>query len=92
MNNGVKWTADLENELCTPEEIAENNLQAQLICALVDARHEKGISQRDLESISGIKQSTIARIERGAINPTIDPLTRLLTPLGITLTIQPIAK
>ena len=62
MKNGVKWTADLEKALCSPEEIAENNLQAQLICALIEARKEKGISQRDLEAISGIRQSTIARI------------------------------
>lgn len=40
MSNGVKWTPELERELCTPEEILENKLQVKLICSLIDARQK----------------------------------------------------
>ena len=90
MSNGIELTEELEKEFCTPEEIAENNFQAQLICALVEARQKKGISQRDLEALSGITQSAIARVERGNISPTVSTLSRLLYPLGKKLVIAPI--
>ena len=90
-SNGIAWTEELERELCTPEEIAENNVAAQLICSLIDARHNKGLSQRELEALSGVRQSTIARIERGNISPTVETLARLLAPLGMTLSIRPIS-
>ena len=67
--NGIEWTEALEKELYTPVEIEENNLQAKLICALIDARQAEGISQRDLEELSGITQSAIARLEKRQIKP-----------------------
>jgi len=42
VNNGIEWTEELEKELCTPEEIEENNLQARLMCEIVDAQQERG--------------------------------------------------
>ena len=88
----VAWNSALENELFTPQEIEENNMQAQLICELIEARHAQGISQRDLEAITGIKQSAIARVEKGISSPTLDTLFKLLVPLGKTLAIVPIQK
>jgi len=89
--NGIEWTDDLEKELYTPEEIEENNLQAKLICELISARQAQGISQRDLEELSGITQSAIARMERGTSSPTLDTLFRVLVPLGKTLAIIPLS-
>lgn len=91
MRNGVKWNPDLESELFFPEEIAENNLQAALICELVSARQAQGLSQRELEAMSGVKQSAIARVESGNASPTLDTLFKLLVPLGKTLAIVPIS-
>jgi predicted transcriptional regulator len=89
--NGIKWTPELEKELYTAAEIEENNLQAKLLCELIDARQKKGISQRDLEALSGISQTSIARIESGATNnPTLETLFKLLTPLGMTMKIVPL--
>lgn len=88
--NAIKWTPELERELYTPEEIEMNNLQAKLLCAIIDARQERGVSQRELEAMSGVKQSQIARLESGAASPTLDTLFKLLKPLGKTLTIVPI--
>jgi len=91
VKNGIKWTPALEKELYTAAEIEENNLQAKLLCALIDARQKKGISQRELEALSGISQTSIARIESGATNnPTLETLFKLLTPLGMTMKIVPL--
>lgn len=88
--NGIEWTEALERELYTPEQIEENNLQAKLICALISARQAEGISQRDLERLSGITQPAIARLEKGISSPTLDTLFKVLVPLGKTLEIVPL--
>ena len=61
--NGTNFTTwdDVEKEFFTPEEIAESNLRVALIGELIKARKERGISQRELEEMSGVKQPVIAR-------------------------------
>lgn len=89
MNNTVKlrsWN-EIEAELFTPEEIAESNLRVALIGELIKARQEKGISQKKLEELSGVKQPVIARMERGTTSPQLDTVLKLLAPLGKTLAI-----
>ena len=61
-----------------------------MIKALIRIREEKGISQRELAEMSGIKQPAIARLESGRTVPSIVMLKKLLTPLGYTLTISQI--
>ena len=61
-----------------------------LITGLVKAREEKGISQKKLEELSGIKQPMIARIEKGKAVPNTDMLIKLLFPLAYTLAIVPL--
>jgi len=90
-NRGIEWTPELEKKLYSPEEIQENTLQAKLICELINARQEQGISQRDLEALSGITQSAIARLEKGTASPTLATLFKVLVPLGKTLAIVPLS-
>ena len=61
-------------ELFTPEEIAESNLRVALVGEIIKARQEKGISQKKLEELSGVKQPVIARMEKGATSPQIDTI------------------
>lgn len=92
MNNsalGGTWE-DLQKELFTPEEIAASNLRVALIGELIKARQEKGLSQKKLEELSGVKQPIIARMERGTTNPQIDTILKVLAPLGKTLAIVPL--
>jgi transcriptional regulator with XRE-family HTH domain len=42
------------------------------------ARRRAGLSQRDLAGKAGVPQSSISRIERSQISPTVDTLERLL--------------
>lgn len=81
---GSSWD-DVRNELFSKEEIYESDLRVALIGELINARREKGISQKRLEELSGVKQPVIARMERGVSNPTLDTVLKLLLPLGKTL-------
>ena len=94
MNNsalGGTWE-ELQKELFTPEEIAASNLRVALIGELIKARQERGISQKKLEELSGVKQPIIARMEKGTTNPQIDTILKVLAPLGNTLAIVPLDK
>ena len=73
--------------LLTPEERTESDLRVALIGEIIKARQEKGISQKKLEELSGVKKPVIARMERGTSNPQIDTILKLLAPLGKTLAI-----
>ena len=84
------WDEEFDKEHFTPEEIAESDLRAALITALVQARQEQGISQRHLEELSGVKQPQIARMEKGDSNPQLDTLLKVLAAMGKTLAIVPI--
>ena len=92
MNNsaiGGTWE-ELRKELFTPEEIAASDLRVALIGELIQARREKGISQKKLEELSGVKQPIIARMEKGSTSPQLDTVLKVLAPLGKTLAVVPI--
>jgi len=86
---GMSWD-ELENELYSPEEIAESDLRVALIGELIKARKEKGISQKKLEELSGVKQPIIARMEKGSTSPQLSTILKVLAPLGKTLAIVPL--
>ena len=73
-----------------PDEIAETDLRVAIITALVQARQEQGISQRQLSEMSHVQQPQIARMERGDANPQLSTILKVLTPLGMTLAVVPI--
>lgn len=94
MNNsaiGSSWE-ELEKELFTPEEIAASDLRVALISEMIKARQGQGLTQRDLEKLSGIAQPVIARMEKGTTSPSLDTVLKFLVPLGMTLKIAPIAE
>ena len=86
---GSSWE-DVRKELFTPEEIAESDLRVALMCELIRARQEQGISQKQLEEMSGVRQPVIARMEKGYTSPQISTLLKVLAPLGKTLAIVPL--
>ena len=59
---------------------------AYAICR--EARRKAGISQRALAGRAGVSPSTVARIERGRMEPTFDLLTRLVDACGQELRIR----
>ena len=81
---GDTWD-DFKTELFTPEEIAELDLKVAILSEIINARQEKGFSQKHLEELSGVKQPVIARMESGKTNPQIETVLKILKPLGKTL-------
>ena len=91
--NGTEYTTfdDLWNDpaLLTDVEKDEIQLKIDFVGKLIEAREQKGISQRQLAEMCGLKQPAIARLEKMQATPQIDTLFRILKPLGYTLEIVP---
>ena len=80
------------NELMKDPEFAKEwesmEPEFQIIKAMIDARNEKGITQKELSSITGITQGDISKLENGTANPSIRTLQRIAEGLGKNLVIQ----
>ena len=85
---GCSWD-DLEKELFTPEEIAESDARVAIINEMIRAREEEGITQKQLEEMSGIKQPVISRMEKGTTDPQLSTVLKVLNSLGKTLRVVP---
>lgn len=88
---GRSWQ-EVRKELFTTEEITLSNLRVSLIGELIKARQEKGISQKRLEELSGVKQPVIARMEKGITSPQLETVLKVLEPLGMTLEVVPLDR
>ncbi len=88
---GTDWN-EFEKEIFTPEELSASDLRVAIIGEFIKARNEKGISQKKLEELSGVKQPVIARMEKGITSPQVDTLLKILAPLGKTLAVVPIKE
>ena len=77
----------LLDELRAKRAYEEAERKADLVTQLIQARQEKNLTQRDLESMTGIKQPVIARLESGKVSTQIGTLLRVLSALGKTLKI-----
>lgn len=64
--------------------------RAEIVAEIVKLRQEQGLTQKQLEELSGVKQPIIARMETGANIPQLSTLIKLLIPLGKTLAVVPI--
>ena len=93
--NGVNYTDydDMLEILEMPnEEMAEINFRVQIISAMVEAREQAKITQKELEKMTNIHQPTIAKIENGKVDPQINTVLKLLAPLGKTLAVVPMEE
>ena len=60
----------------------------EIIHALIDARINSNMTQKELSMKSGVRQSNISRIENGTCSPTIATLQALAEGLGKKLIIS----
>ena len=86
---GDDWD-DIRKAIFTPEEMAATDVKVALLGEIIKARQEYGLTQKELEAASGVKQPVIARLERGITDPQLSTLIKLLSPLGKTVAIVPI--
>lgn len=59
-----------------------------VIHAILEARREKGITQKELSELTGIAQGDISKLENGSANPSVRTLERVATALGKRLRIE----
>lgn len=85
-NIGSTWKST-RNRIFTKEEIRESDLRVSVIEEFVKARNEKGLTQKQLEELSGISQPVIARLERGTTSPQLDTVVKLLATMGKKLVV-----
>ena len=88
---GISWNDDLDLSsdgiYNKGSHIDKVDPEIKLIVgqAIADARNEKGMSQRDLASKTGIIQAEISKIEQGKGNPTLTTLQKIAKSLGTTI-------
>ena len=88
---GISWNDDLDlssdGVYLRGEHIGKTDPDVQIMLgqAILEAREEKGISQRELSKKSGVIQAEISKIEQGKSNPTVLTLQKLARSLGRTV-------
>ncbi len=59
-----------------------------IIRAMLDARNDAGLSQKELSKRCGITQSDISKLENGNANPSLKTLQRLAKGMGMRLKLE----
>ena len=79
----VKKTDPVGKEL-----LAEAEAEAKIISEIIKQRNALGLSQRDLASLCGIPQSSVARIESSKTTPKLSTIIKICNQLGLTLNVS----
>ena len=87
----TKFNDFLNEQLKDPEFKKEYDALApefSIIQAIIDARKNSGMTQKDLAEKTGITQGDISRLENGSANPSLKTLQRLAEGMGMTLKLE----
>ena len=86
------WNDYKEHVKNTDEEgykdLTEAECHAQIVTAMIRQRNALGLSQRELASLCGIPQSSVARIESYKTTPNLDTLLKIFRQLGLQLSVS----
>lgn len=86
-----KWE-DLEKELladpAVKKEYDKLAPRYTVISELISARINKGFTQKEMAEKLGTKQSAVARLESGDVNPSLGLLQKFAQVMGYKLTIH----
>ncbi len=81
----------IERQMDDPEFVEEYEAirpEYEAIRAVIAARLECNMTQKELAEKTGIRQSNISRIENGTSSPTVDTLARIAAGMGKQLKIE----
>lgn len=81
----------LQEQLKDPEFKKEwDDIQPEMdvIRAMIDARIEQNLTQKELATRTGINQADISKLENGTKNPSLKLLKKLANGLGMQLKIS----
>ena len=91
MVNNMKFDDYLQEQLKDPEFKKEwDDIQPEMdvIRAMIDARIEQNLTQKELAARTGIDQADISKLENGTRNPSLKLLKKLASGLGMQLKIE----
>lgn len=91
MVNNMKFDDYLQEQLKDPEFKKEwDDIQPEMdvIRAMIDARIEQNLTQKELAARTGIDQADISKLENGTRNPSLKLLKKLAAGLGMQLKIE----
>ena len=63
-------------------ELKMNESEYKIIEAIIMARKEKNLTQKDLAKLIGTRQSNISRLESGNYNPSLEFLNKVAQAVG----------
>lgn len=69
--------------------IDEVEATSRIVGAMIERRHVLQLSQRELASLCGIPQSSVARIENGASIPNLGTVLKIFNALGLSFLVCP---
>lgn len=87
----MKFDDYLQEQLKDPEFKKEwDDIQPEMdvIRAMIDARIEQNLTQKELAARTGIDQADISKLENGTRNPSLKLLKKLASGLGMQLKIE----
>ena len=87
----TKFNDFLQEQLQDPEFRKEYEaLQPEhaVVQAIIDARKNAGLTQKELSERTDIAQGDISKLENGNANPSIRTLQRLAAAMGMTLKVE----
>lgn len=79
------------------EQLQDENLKKEydalepefsIIKAMIDARKDSGMTQKELSEKTGINQADISKLENGTANPSLRTLRRLANGMGMVLKLE----
>ena len=86
-----EWKEFLNEQLKDPEIRAEWDAMEPefvIVQAIINARKNTGLTQKQLSERTGIAQADISRLENGNANPSLNTLKRLAAAMDMTLKIE----
>lgn len=88
----MKNFTQLKKELLGDKDVAREYKKLtpryRIISSLIAARLKKGYTQKELADKIGTKQSAIARLESGNVNPSLGLLEKVASVMGYRLMVQ----
>ncbi len=92
-SNPDKEKKIIEELIASDEELRKQHelflAEMEFKQALIDARKENNLTQKDISKLTGMSQQAVSRLERKG-GGTIETLLRYLQSIGYTLTIDKI--
>lgn len=88
MTNFKEFKKQMLSDPEVREEYDALEAEFDIIQAMIDARKNQHITQKELSERTGITQADISRIEKGIRNPSLEMVKRLCRGLGMRLKVE----